>query len=118
MRSIIIPSFFLINLDKRQWCFNYCPFGCLQDAQKKIVKKNVKLPKYFSFVRYLILLLVLYFLTINANHGNKSVYSVNLIVMIIALIIFLLGFFVHRAFCNYVCPIGTVGDIGLEIEKK
>ena len=35
LRPFIIPSFLLLNLDKRFWCYKLCPCGILQDYQTK-----------------------------------------------------------------------------------
>ena len=45
LRPFIIPSFLLLNLDKRFWCYKLCPCGTVQDHQTKICKKRIKLPK-------------------------------------------------------------------------
>jgi polyferredoxin len=48
----------------------------------------------------------------------KNIFSFSLIVLIITIIILTISFFVYRFWCNYFCPIGTVSDLILKIEKK
>jgi hypothetical protein len=117
LREFILPSFVLINIDKRKWCFNYCPFGYLQDLNKNFIKKKIKLPKIFTITKYLILLSIPYLLFFNSTSFVKSDYSITLIVLIITLLIFSFSFFIHRFFCNYICPVGTIGDLILKFEK-
>ena len=124
LRPFIIPSFLLLNLDKRFWCFKLCPFGTLQDYQSKISNKRINLPRWLRNIRYLILLFVIivvlvlifnetfYLLFFNGN------YNVSLIVLSIAIIIFILAFFIPRFWCNYFCPIGSFSDLVLKLENK
>jgi len=122
--AFIIPSFLLLNLDKRFWCFKLCPFGTIQDYQARICKKRIKLPKIFSYSRYLILLFVIvfYFLIIyNENLKNPffyGAYIITLFTLFISGIIFILCFFIPRFWCNHFCPVGCVSDKILETGKK
>ena len=114
-RALTVPSFVLLNIDKRRWCFNHCPFGYLQDLQKS--KTKIKLPKYLKYLRYIILVLVLFFWLLYDNYGYKSGYTITVAVLILAIVTFITSFFIHRFFCNYICPIGTVGDICIKCQK-
>lgn len=124
VRPFIIPSFLLLNLDKRFWCFRLCPCGTMQDYQARICKKRIKLPKVFSYSRYAILLFIIifYFLIIyNENLKNPFFYGAYIVVLstlIISAIIFILCFFIPRFWCNYICPVGCVSDRILKIEKR
>lgn len=132
LRPYLVPSVLLLNLDKRHWCFKQCPYGHLQDKQSMVSKIRVKLPKFLSYSKYVFLLLLVvgYFLILNARkiielpgfnfylRTFKNVYSFSLIVFVVALLIFLIAFFIPRFWCNYFCPIGTFSDEALKAEKK
>ncbi|MBD3204655.1 4Fe-4S binding protein [Candidatus Woesearchaeota archaeon] len=117
LREFIVQGFIIINIDKRSWCFNYCPFGYLQDLNKKTVNKRITLPKKLGLSRYVVLAAIIYLLLFFGRFGFKAEYSVTLIVLIFTAVIFILSFVVHRFFCNYFCPIGAVGDLVLKLEK-
>jgi len=124
LRSFIIPSFVLVNLDKRFWCYNLCPFGTLQDHQCKLSKIRIKLPKWLSYLRYLFLLftiIIVLLLIFNENFYFlffKGDFHLVLGTFIAAIIIFILAFFIPRFWCNYFCPIGSFGDLVLKLENK
>jgi len=128
LRPYAIPGVVLMNLDRRFWCFNFCPIGKLQDEQAKLKTKKIKLPKFLNIIRWLVLAFIIvtyfWFLSIARNQPFtslpwfKNVFSFSLVVLIVAVVILLVSFFVHRFFCNYFCPIGAVGDLVLKLEKK
>ena len=123
-----MPGVAIMNIQQRYWCFNYCPLGKLQDEQAKCCKKKLALPKWVSWVRYLILtaIVVGYFLILAAATKApltsmfwfKNVFSVSVVVLAVALIVLVLSFFFNRFFCNTMCPIGAVGDLVLKLEGK
>jgi polyferredoxin len=130
IRPITIPAVLLINLWNRSWCSNYCPIGSLQDEQAKSTEKRINLPRILRYPRYLILALVIivYFWILSARRNitdanlysmmYKNAYVFSPIIFLIAIIIFVASFFVHRLWCNYFCPIGTASDVILKIENK
>ena len=124
LRPFIIPSFLLLNLDKRFWCFKLCPFGTLQDYQCRVSKKRIHLPKWLSKIRYIFLALTaiavlgLIFTPTYFDFFFKGEHHLYLWTFVISLIIFLLAFFIPRFFCNYFCPIGSFGDIALKAQNK
>lgn len=125
LRPYTVPAILLLNLDKRTWCYKYCPIGKLQDKQLSIKTKKIVLPKFFSYTKYLFLLftIITYFIISNKNSAFynyffKNIFSLSIIVLIIAALLFILSFFIHRFWCNYICPIGTVSEDILKVEKK
>jgi len=124
LRSFIVPSFIVLNLDNRFWCYNLCPFGTLQDYQSRISKIRLKLPKWLCYIRYLILLFtvtVILLLVFNENFYLlffKGNYNLVLGTFITAILIFILAFLIPRIWCNHFCPIGSFGDLALKVEDK
>lgn len=123
LRPVIIPSFLLLNLDKRFWCFKLCPCGTFQDYQAKLCKRRIRLPKWLFYFRYLILLFVVVMvllLIFNESFKNPFFignYTLIIGTLIVAFVIFVFCFFIPRLWCNYVCPIGSFGDLVLKFEK-
>jgi len=124
LRPIIIPSFLLLNLDRRFWCFRLCPFGTMQDYQSRISKIRIKLPKWLFYFRYLFLLFTITVILLVIFNQNfyllffKGDFHFVLGTFVAALIIFILAFFIPRFWCNYFCPIGSFGDLALKVENK
>jgi hypothetical protein len=128
LRPYVVPGAVLMNFQQRFWCFNYCPVGKLQDEQAKCCKKKIVLPKWASWVRYLVLvaIIIVYFVSLveakskglSAMFMFKNVFSTSIVVLAVGLVVLLISFFIHRFFCNYICPIGCVGDLVLKAERK
>ena len=124
LRPMIIPFLMVQNLDCRFWCFKLCPLGSLQDHQSRVSKKKIKLPSWLKEIRYfflaftiLIILRIYFSLTDPRNTFLfDSSYDPVLLTVIIAIVIFGLAFFIPRFWCNYFCPIGTLGDILLKLQ--
>jgi hypothetical protein len=128
LRKGFIPAFLLQNADCRSWCYKFCPFGSIQDLQCSCTRSRIKLPKWLIHIRWLFLAfaIVVIFgptLAIGKNslflNGN---YDLVFWTGIVALLIFLLSFFIPRFWCNYFCPIGSFGDLTVKgvgkIRKK
>ena len=121
---ITLPSFLLLNLDKRFWCYKLCPFGTLQDQQCKITKKRICMPRRLINVRYVVLVFTVFVIVgmffANSKFGFffKETHHLYAWSLTISLIIFILAFFIPRFWCNYFCPIGSIGDIALKVKNK
>lgn len=132
LRRFTLPSFVLLNLDKKYWCYNLCPAGMLQDSAYKVKNKKFIISKKFRIMKYYILIiLILTLLAIRFNTSLpmsmqgvltntfiKTTFSFSIIVFIFFSLMFIISFFINRFWCNHVCPIGTIADIALKIEKK
>lgn len=71
----------------RAICGFLCPFGLLQELLHKIPTPKIKLPKFFRYVKYLILLFfVLVIPVASTNFAGAA----------------------DPAFCEYICPVGTL----------
>lgn len=128
LRPYAVPGAVLMNIQQRSWCFSFCPVGKLQDEQAKCCAKKISLPKWVSWIRYLVLaaVVVAYFwilslarkMSLTSLFLFKNVFSFSMVVLVVAVAIFIIAFFIHRFFCNYFCPVGAVGDIVLKLESK
>lgn len=133
LRPFIVSGVMLMNVEKRLWCYNFCPIGILQNKQAEFKIKGIALPKWIKeSIRILILvaLVASYFIIKKAKIGHvfrteslytfmfKNVYSTSLTVLIVGGIILLLSFFIYRLWCSYICPIATCSDLILKAEKK
>ncbi len=123
LRHFSIPAFVIMNMNKRHWCFNYCPFGRIQDGQSRTCNRRLKIPKLFLFLPAAVsgFIILFYFLIKKESINNFFFiysYKTNVTVAVISIIVFLLAFIIPRIFCNYICPVGLVGKITLRLEQK
>ena len=124
LRPLLIPSFLLLNLDKRAWCYKFCPCGTFQDYQTKLCKKRIKLPKSLIYLIYIFLLFaIIIVLLLIFNESFKApffigAYEIIITTLIIAAIIFILCFFIPRFWCNYFCPVGSFSDLMLRLQYR
>lgn len=128
VRNVAVPGVLLMNLDNRYWCYRYCPFGTFQDYLYMIKSKKVALPSIFSYAGYIVLAVftTFYFVAITSkavsgdfyHYFFKNSFSFSIPIFVVFLLIALVSVFVHRTFCNHICPIGTVSESILKVEKK
>jgi len=125
MRSIFIPIFLGINLQKRFWCFKQCPFGKIQTKQLGVCKKRINLPKWVKNIRYLFLAYTIFIIIATLTNinsvGNQFIFAKQYMFIlgtaIASFTIFTLSFFIPKFWCNYFCPIGSIGDLTLKLKK-
>ena len=128
VRKIAVPLVLAMNIDKRFWCYKYCPIGGLQDCFCMIGKKKITLPKIFSYTGYIFLVVIgiLYFLMMNSVGQGRPFFkyyfnhslAINSLVLAIAALLLLSSIFIPRIFCNHVCPIGTISEAVLKVKRK
>ena len=121
IRVYVVPMAIITNLKGRFFCYNTCPIGKLQTAQLScnptLLRKNSII---LSFL-FLLLVGLLYFAVSPISHPQlfdvfyKSRYSFSLVVLGVAVAILLLSFFVARAWCDNICPIGGLARIFLKL---
>jgi polyferredoxin len=104
--------------------------GSLQDEQVKLSNKKIDLPRALNNIKYVILFLVIifYFWILDARRnpiaGNvydfmfKDTFTIAIWSFAVALGVFATSFFVHRFWCNYLCPIGTASELLIRMENK
>ncbi len=129
IRAYVIPALLVMNVENRFWCYNWCPIGKLHDAQHLLGKMR-RYQRMGSIFRYMVLIFIVvtYFLILGAERefsegGSlyifmfKNTFSISAIVLWSVLGIFIIGFFVQRVFCDFVCPVGAVSDLALKLQK-
>jgi|MTBAKSStandDraft_2_1061841.scaffolds.fasta_scaffold01766_9 polyferredoxin len=114
----------------RWFCGHLCPFGFYQDLLKKISSLSLRLPRFFTMIRYLILALFIIILPLillkpafctyicpagTLEGGLTLVWSLNIPLGVlyfwkVGLLILYSGFSVviPRFFCRTTCPLGTM----------
>jgi NAD-dependent dihydropyrimidine dehydrogenase PreA subunit len=128
---ILIITLIIALIFRRSFCGLICPFGALQEffgiIRKKVFGKRFTIPvnvdKPLRYIKYVVLLLTLYFawrtagLWVNpydpwAAYGHMSAGVESLIdeylIAVIILIVILVGSLLYdRFFCKYLCPMGA-----------
>tara|TARA_Y100000310_G_C20566726_1_gene755858 strand:- start:331 stop:654 length:324 start_codon:yes stop_codon:yes gene_type:complete len=101
-----------------------CPLGTLQDYQGTILKKKLYVPKWIMNIRYVFLALTVFIIVkvlFDLRTGEfffKWTYQFYIWSFSIAVIIFLINFFIPRFWCKCICPVGSFSDIFLILENK
>ena len=117
-------GFFLMNLRGRHFCYHMCPFGTLQDVANKLIPKKVKIPAIFKHIRWVFLVFVVVMVSMThwflpyLDLKPNFWYAPSMIVIASLFVFLMLSYFIYRPFCEYVCPVGSTGDIVLWVKKK
>ncbi len=115
---------------KNFYCFWICPFAGIQEVTYKIGRGGIKPVGYWHQVlrkfRYVLLWLAV-FLSLLLLTPNLSVFepwgtlfsqSGTPIQWVLLFATITLSFFVYNIWCNYICPVGAVMDITLQVRKQ
>lgn len=132
---LLVITILLAILFRRSFCGLICPFGALQEffglIGKKIFRKRFEIPKkldyYLRYVKYLVLLVTIYYAWKTAglwmspydpwaayghlSEGISSLIGENLVGFILLIITVLGSIIYDRFFCKYLCPMGAVYGI-------
>lgn len=111
----------------RLYCSIICPLGIFQDIACRLIHKHKKFhySKGYPLVRYAFLIAFLAFFAFGGASlvalidpysmfgrwtaiGTSAGWVFNLVVVFTFVIILLFGIFCGRAYCNNICPVGTI----------
>ena len=133
-RPYLIPAALVMNLNNRHWCHHSCPVGTLLHCQETGFRPPAR-RRWKRVAGVLLGFAALVFVTVAyfaARQGYdkraeapegwyqfffKNSFSFSLAALAVAGAIVLAGFFRRRAFCNCVCPVGTVSELYLQSER-
>ena len=129
IRKSGVPLALLINLDAGHWCHHLCPVGRIQDTQVRVGKKRrlwraVSLLKYIALAFIVISVVAGISYKVNTSASDfvgffyDRAYALPLLAFAAAMLFFLVSFVIPRFWCNYLCPIGTIGEAGVWLEQK
>jgi spermidine synthase len=131
IRPFIIPGVLLMNIRKRHWCYHGCPIGAVLDCEARVSRQRWRslgfLRGLFSLA-VLALIVYVYFRVRDDFYSGpitdnwyealfKNSYSVTASVVAISVLVLILGFLWVRAFCDLICPVGTVSEFLLRREQ-
>ncbi|MBW2466535.1 MAG: 4Fe-4S binding protein [Deltaproteobacteria bacterium] len=131
LRSYLVPAALIMNIEKRFWCFHFCPIGTLFDCQARVASRPARLHKSWKLLPFMAFLFTVFsYFKISAalkNPGSgsvdwytfffKNIYTPTAIVIVITAFLILLAFKFRRSFCELLCPVGTLSDLLLKIER-
>jgi hypothetical protein len=133
LRPYLVPAALVMNLEKRHWCINCCPFGTMFDCQAQAVGSSRRLPKMVRRATSLAVLgfTVYSYFKVKADLAREAitlddwytvffanVYAPVSMVLFVAAVLIVMSFWVRRPFCDSLCPVGTVSDLILKSEQK
>ncbi len=131
LRPYLVPAALIMNIEKRYWCFYYCPIGTFFDCQARVSPKPLRMPKFVKILPIMVLLFTAaaYF-KISADLAQPgtttndwytfffmNIYAPTAMVIGIAVFLIFLAFKIRRSFCELLCPVGTLSDLILKIER-
>lgn len=123
LRTVVFNAALLFNLSGKFWCVNLCPFGTFQECQTQISKRNLSLPSWSNLLSYLTLFLFMgMFCSALIGSGSIAFFEIGrygwvALTASVALLIILIGFFISRFWCRFLCPVGTIAKITSGIQR-
>jgi len=132
MRPYLVPAALIANLDDRRFCEKACPFGQAQRACERGRERRLRsLGRVGWGLRLVVLAAVamLYPIVLQdrreASDGTgvfswlfTNAYAASALVLAVAGLLLVAAFFVHRPFCDALCPIGAVSDLAARAERR
>lgn len=121
---LLITAFVYPLFGKKQYyCTHVCPLGSIQQLAAKVSPKKIRLSQIvvkrlnlFRELLWAVLMLLLWtgFFFDWMDYELFSAFivqSASVVVIVVALLFFVLSFFVPRPYCRFVCPTGTLFKI-------
>lgn len=105
---------------KGHYCAWHCPLGSIQELAGKTRKQKIKIPvrilKYLNYFREGLLLTLLFIMWLGVGFSIMDYelfsafifQSASIGILIAALLVVVLSFFVNRPYCRFICPTGTL----------
>ena len=120
-----------MNIEKRYWCFHCCPIGTFFDCQARVSPKPLRLPKFAKILPILVLIFTAFaYFKISTDLTQPgatvddwytfffmNIYAPTSIVIGIAILLIFMALKLRRSFCELLCPVGTLSDLILKIER-
>ena len=116
-RSLFFTSFIALNLSGRFWCTACCPFGTFQECLAQTSKKRLRFFSWVSGSAYIVLFLAagMYFLSFFGMSWQgvfeNGEYAWGVVTVFVAVLLITAVFFIPKAFCRYICPVGTIAEL-------
>jgi spermidine synthase len=132
LRPYLVPAALIMNLERRYWCFNCCPVGTMFDCQAKaVVSKPWQMAAWMKLLPIVVLVMTVfsYFKVESDLKGGglpfgdwftvlyKNQFSVSMAVIAATVMLLIIALKVRRSFCELLCPVGTLSDLILKVQK-
>jgi len=108
--------FFKTEKNWNTYCYDFCPFGACQEVIGAIGGTKPKKIQWSETLKWLQRILVIFAVSLALIYRNPGLFSFEIfstlfsldgsnIQFIVLAIVLLSSFFIHRPFCNYLCPL-------------
>ena len=132
LRPYLVPAALIANLDDHRFCEKACPFGQAQRACERSRERRLRSLGRFGWGLRLVVLAavaMLYPIVLQDRRESSdgsgvfswlyaNAYAESAVVLAVAGLLLMASFFVHRPFCDALCPIGAVSDLVARAERK
>lgn len=133
-RPYLIPAALVMNLNNRHWCHHSCPVGTLLHCQETALRPPARRwwtqPVSVLFSLGALAFAAFSYFLVRSDQAEradvpegwyqfffKNSFSFSLAVIAVAGVIVLAGVLRRRAFCNCLCPVGSVSEFYLQLER-
>jgi polyferredoxin len=132
-RPYLIPMALLMNLNNRHWCYHSCPVGTLLQSQHSSIRKPGPGRRpwwmFLAGVGLVGFTVFAYFRMLSDRENRAEVasnwfdffyknnFGFSVTVLVVVGLIVLLGMLWRRAFCQCLCPVGTLSELYLKGER-
>ena len=131
LRPYVVPAALVANLGDHRFCEKVCPFGQAQRACERSRERRLRTLGRLGHVLRLVVLIavaLLYPVVRSERRAGETAgffgwfyldgYGVSAVVLGVSGALLIASFFVHRPFCDGLCPIGGASDLLARIERR